>query len=593
LFKYLESRIAGTASAGQDAPPPGLLAFYWHFVRQNRGWYAVMFATSLAVALVDTVIPLFIGRVVALMEATDRKAALAEQAPLLLGMVAVVLVLRPLVLLADVAVRHNMLIPGATNLIRWQSHWHVVRQSLTFFQNDFAGRIANRVMQTANSLRESVMGSIRAVWYIIAYGATALVLMAVSDWRLALPTAVWFAGYVLFLRYFVPRMRDLARASSEVRSQVMARVAPLRSRDSDSKKREGDAKAQAQAVAAGERAEGLKQFDYLRRLAARIRHDSERQEEAARRTPPDTLGRFGNAQVRAIGVLGTDTYDKVAVLRALRKEFPRAVFFTTDLDARMLDVEHYDWTRNVVVASSFGLELTPCLQKDVPPFRGTYQTSAYLAARLAVHNVFPGDETGRATLCPEYPRQFWLPPHHGEPVDIAGNGDGYRLRLNQITIDKWLAAPRLFEIGRTEPLSLLDTPPQYQRAVGNVHPEADPLVPSRGALLTGLFVASVLFGGLLLVGHFRRWLLEARGFARDALCDGERRHRGWWLVVGVVAVVLIVLGGLLLCAYLEAAAREGEPFRWVEGLSTWPSEGLRVIALLVAAIGLFAACGRS
>ena len=143
-----------------------------------------MFATSLAVALIDTVIPVFIGKLVSLMEAADRHAALAQQAPMLLGMVALVLVVRPLVLLADIAIRQNALIPGVTSLIRWQSHWHVVRQNWPFFQNDFAGRIANRVMQTANALRESVMSSIRAVWYIAVYGVSAFALMAAADWRL-------------------------------------------------------------------------------------------------------------------------------------------------------------------------------------------------------------------------------------------------------------------------------------------------------------------------------------------------------------------------------------------------------------------------
>jgi ATP-binding cassette subfamily B multidrug efflux pump len=224
MFAYLQSRIRGTASPGPGEPPSGLLAFYWHFARQTRGWYALMFATSLAVALIDTVIPVFIGKLVSLMEAADRMDALRQQWPLLAGMVLLVLVLRPLVMLIDVAIRHNALIPGATSLIRWQSHWHVVRQSWPYFQNDFAGRIANRVMQTANALRESVMAGIRAVWYIAVYGVSALVLMALADWRLGLPTAAWFAGYVLFLRYFVPRMRDLARASSEMRSHVMARV---------------------------------------------------------------------------------------------------------------------------------------------------------------------------------------------------------------------------------------------------------------------------------------------------------------------------------------------------------------------------------
>jgi len=99
-----------------------------------------------------------------------------------------------------------------------------VRQSWPFFQNDFAGRIANRVMQTGNAVRESVVSSIRAVWYILIYGLSALALMAHADWRLAVPTTLWVAGYLLFLRFFVPRMRDLSKTSSEVRSHVMGRV---------------------------------------------------------------------------------------------------------------------------------------------------------------------------------------------------------------------------------------------------------------------------------------------------------------------------------------------------------------------------------
>jgi len=183
-----------------------------------------MFAASLAVAALDTVIPLFIGKLVSLMEATDRMAAVRGELPLLIGMVALVLLVRPLVLLADISIRHMVLIPGATSMIRWQSHWHVIRQSWPFFQNDFAGRIANRVMQTAHALRDSVMASIRAVWYIGAYGVMAYALMAIADWRLGVPTLIWFVAYLVFLRHFVPRMRDLARESSEARSLVMARV---------------------------------------------------------------------------------------------------------------------------------------------------------------------------------------------------------------------------------------------------------------------------------------------------------------------------------------------------------------------------------
>jgi ATP-binding cassette subfamily B multidrug efflux pump len=229
LFGWFESRLPLATAAPppeveRNGPPPGLLPFYWHFVRQARGLFAAMFVTGLGVALIDLLIPVFIGRLVGLMAAEDRAAAFAAQEPLLIAIALTVLIGRPLVFTLDSMVRNNAVIPGVTTLIRWQSHWHVIRQPWSFFQNDFAGRIANRVMNTANSLRESVVSSIRAVWYIIVYGSATLAILLATDVRLAAPMVLWVAGYLAFLRYFVPRMRDRSRVSSEARSLVMGRV---------------------------------------------------------------------------------------------------------------------------------------------------------------------------------------------------------------------------------------------------------------------------------------------------------------------------------------------------------------------------------
>ena len=223
MFRFFETRVRATEPP-PGPPPPGLVAFYLHYIRQNPSLYLTMFATGLVVAWIDTLIPVFIGRLVGLMQNADRAAAFDQALPALLGMGALLLVGRPVAMTVDSLVRNNAVVPGVTSLVRWQNHWHVVRQGWPFFQNDFAGRIANRVMQTSNSLRESVVSSIRAVWYILIYGLSALALMAWADWRLAIPTAIWFVGYVLFLRYFVPRMRQRARSSSEVRSMLMGRI---------------------------------------------------------------------------------------------------------------------------------------------------------------------------------------------------------------------------------------------------------------------------------------------------------------------------------------------------------------------------------
>ncbi len=228
MFKFFESRIgnmtAPQGEASDTGPPPALMAFYWHFMRQTKGLYITMLVTGLGVALIDTLMPVFIGRLVGLMTSINPAEALKAQTPVLLAIALLLLIGRPVMILLDSLVRNNAVIPGVSTLIRWQSHWHVVRQSGPFFQNDFAGRLANRVMNTANSLRESVVSAIRAIWYIVVYGLSALGLMLAFDWRLALPMLLWLAGYAVFLRYFVPRMRDLSRTSSEARSLVMGRV---------------------------------------------------------------------------------------------------------------------------------------------------------------------------------------------------------------------------------------------------------------------------------------------------------------------------------------------------------------------------------
>jgi ATP-binding cassette, subfamily B, multidrug efflux pump len=224
MFKFLESLIRGTRAHAAVTPPSGLLSFYWHFIRQTPWPYVAMIVTSLCVALADMCIPVFVGKLVALMAAPDRAAALLAQALTLSGMMLVVLIVRPFLQMTDIAIRQNALLPGATSLVRWQSHWHVLRQSWPFFQQDFAGRIANRVMQTAQALRDSVMSSIRAGLYLSTYGILTLVLVSRFDWHLTLPTVLWLMAYAVFLRFFVPRLRVLAKQSSDVRSLVMARV---------------------------------------------------------------------------------------------------------------------------------------------------------------------------------------------------------------------------------------------------------------------------------------------------------------------------------------------------------------------------------
>jgi ATP-binding cassette subfamily B multidrug efflux pump len=224
MFRFFESLIAPTAPAPAAPPPPALWRFYWHFVRQAKVPYAALFVAGCAVAFLDSLIPVFIGRIVTLVSTADPATVMQSSGWEFARMALVVLLLRPLALLTQNLITNQAINGNVTNLIRWQSHWHVIRQSWTFFQNDFAGRIANRVIQTGGALRESVTITVNAVWYIMVYGTSALVLLGHVDLRLTAPLLAWAVAYTALLTYFVPRMRDRSKQTSLARSLLTGRI---------------------------------------------------------------------------------------------------------------------------------------------------------------------------------------------------------------------------------------------------------------------------------------------------------------------------------------------------------------------------------
>jgi ATP-binding cassette, subfamily B, multidrug efflux pump len=224
MFRLFERTLPPTSLPESAEPPAGLVAFYWHFARQAKGLFIGLFAAGFVVALLDVTIPVFIGKVVTLVTTTSPEDLLANAWPMLAGMAVVLLVLRPIAFATQLLLMNQAIAANVSNRIRWQNHWHVVRQSWSFFQNDFAGRIATRVMQIGPAIRESLVSLLTAVWFILIYGTSSLILLASADRWLALPVALWFVGYIIILRYFVPRMRAKSKVMSETRSMLTGRI---------------------------------------------------------------------------------------------------------------------------------------------------------------------------------------------------------------------------------------------------------------------------------------------------------------------------------------------------------------------------------
>ena len=229
MFRTFERLLDPTAVPPETPPPAGagprsLAGFYWHFLRQVRFLVLALFGAGLLVALVDVSIPAIIGQVVGLATRADRASLFALHWRGLAGMALVLMVLRPAAILLRALISNQAINPGLTNMVRWQNHWHVVRQSWTFFQNDFAGRIANRVMQTGPALRESVV--MRST-----PSGTSSSTAAARCCCWAAPTGGWRCrcwcgspATCVMLRVFVPRLRDRSRRMSEVRSALTGRV---------------------------------------------------------------------------------------------------------------------------------------------------------------------------------------------------------------------------------------------------------------------------------------------------------------------------------------------------------------------------------
>ncbi len=225
MFRWFESRIDPVRSVPVGQPPTTLIAFYWHFVRQAWPGFAAIMAVGLVAALVEVSLFAFVGELVDLLEGSaDPDAFFSEHGGLLILMALVALVARPVLFALHAILLNQTVAPGFNGLIRWQNHRYVLRQSLSFFQNDFAGRISNRVMQTGAALRQSSLQVVDAMWFVCIYVVSALVLFFENDPVLMIPLIVWLAGYAAILWYFVPRIRDRAKIQSEARSALSGRI---------------------------------------------------------------------------------------------------------------------------------------------------------------------------------------------------------------------------------------------------------------------------------------------------------------------------------------------------------------------------------
>ncbi|WP_445147446.1 ABC transporter ATP-binding protein [Dyella sp. Tek66A03] len=224
MFRWFESLIDAFKEPVDGMPPESVWRFYVFYLRQVWLVFAAAIVVGFGVAIVEVSLFGFIGSIVDMAKGAPAADFFQQHGRELLWMGFVVLIARPLLIgLHDLLV-NQAIVPNLTNRIRWQNHRYVIRQSLGFFQNDYAGRIANRIMQTSGALRESAVQIVDAIWYVAIYTGSAIVMFAKADVWLAAPLVVWLVAYVSTLAYFVPRTKERSWRQSEARSRLMGRI---------------------------------------------------------------------------------------------------------------------------------------------------------------------------------------------------------------------------------------------------------------------------------------------------------------------------------------------------------------------------------
>jgi len=224
VYDYFQKLVDPLPDNQVERPPLRPIPFIWHYIKPINHLLLVTLLCSGVAALCEIYLFVFIGYLVDWMGETEKAEFLQIHGWALAGMVFIACVIRPIAMLSARCLINFALAPGIVSSTRWQNHRYVLRQSMTFFQNDFAGRVAQKVMQTGHSVREVVINLVDGVWLLIIYVVGIGILLTDIKPVLLIPIGVWLLAYAAVVLFMVPLVRDKSARTSEATSAVTGRV---------------------------------------------------------------------------------------------------------------------------------------------------------------------------------------------------------------------------------------------------------------------------------------------------------------------------------------------------------------------------------
>ncbi len=224
MFSFFERLIDPFPDQVPSQPPKGLFAFCRYFTRGLEPWLLLMALLTALTAISEALLFGVLGKVVDWLSSSDPSTFLSDSWGTIVVMSVFILVLIPLLTSLHSLVVHQTLMGNFPMLVRWMAHRYLLNQSYGFFQNEFSGRIATKVMQTALAVRESVMKLLDVLLFVVIYVVTLFILIANADMRLCLPLLCWLVLYIGLQRYFVPKLKHISQIQADSRSMMTGRI---------------------------------------------------------------------------------------------------------------------------------------------------------------------------------------------------------------------------------------------------------------------------------------------------------------------------------------------------------------------------------
>ena len=225
MFKWFENLINPYKDyEDNDVPPNRLTPFIWNYLKNFKKILATALIFSILVSTIEIFLIFYSGHLINLMVDTEPKIFFKTHSLELISIAIFIIIFNPLLNMVDRIMMNQTIIPNVGSMVRWRAHRHVLRQSVGWFQNDFAGRIANRLMQTPPAIGAVVYQFFDALTYSVVYILAAIILLADVDLRLTIPLIIWLIAYLTLSTVFIPKVGKASKLSSDARSSITGRV---------------------------------------------------------------------------------------------------------------------------------------------------------------------------------------------------------------------------------------------------------------------------------------------------------------------------------------------------------------------------------